>query len=210
MDESARQPLTRQRVLDAAVRVVDGEGLAALTMRRLGRELGVEAMSLYRYVPNKEALLDGLVETVLDDPDIAAPPEGDWGERLCWLARAYRRLAHRHPEIFPLVVFRPARTTAELRPYLAMLAVLRDVGFALPDALAAARALTAYTSGYALLERSRFEGPTAKDRETAWPSPSEVPWIAELAPLLRATDNDDAFEFGLDVLVSGLRARRPT
>jgi AcrR family transcriptional regulator len=209
MDETTRQPLNRQRVLDAAVRVVDGEGLAALTMRRLGRELGVEAMSLYRHVPNKEALLDGVVETVLGELEMPSPTGGDWVERLRRQARAFRRLAHRHPEVFPLIVFRPARTQAELKPILAALEIMREAGFALPDALAASRALTAYVGGYALLEGTRFERTDDDESATAWPSPSQVPWIGKVPPALRAMDHDEAFEFGLDALLDGLQARRP-
>ena len=77
MVEAKRRPLSRRRVLEAAVRFADREGLEALSMRRLGAELGVEAMSLYNHVPNKDALLDGMVEVLLGELEV--PPEkGDW------------------------------------------------------------------------------------------------------------------------------------
>ena len=100
MGEAVRQPLTRQRVLDAAVRVVDGEGLGALTMRRLGRELGVEAMSLYRHVPSKEALLDGVVETVLGELEtsVCAGKRGPFGVWRTGIPRFSRSSCFAQPE----------------------------------------------------------------------------------------------------------------
>src|SRR5919112_3249419 len=101
-----RQPLSRRRILEAAVRFADREGLEALSMQKLGSELGVEAMSLYNHVPNKDALLDGMVEVLLGELEV--PPEDDsWDERIREGYRSFRRLAHEHPNVFPLLVNRP-------------------------------------------------------------------------------------------------------
>src|SRR5687767_13509300 len=96
-----KQPLTRERVLAAAVRIVDREGLEALTMRRLGEALGVEAMSLYRHVPGRGALLDGIHETILSElPD---PPRiADWMDAVLAQARAYREVLTAHPNALVL------------------------------------------------------------------------------------------------------------
>src|ERR671913_1313899 len=104
-----RQPLSRQRILEAAVRFVDREGLEALSMRKLGSELGVEAMSLYNHVPNKDALLDGMVEVLLGELEVPAESQS-WEERIRQGYGAFRRLAHRHPNVFPLLVNRPPDT----------------------------------------------------------------------------------------------------
>ena len=102
---SARTPLGRDRILKTAVRFIDDKGLRELTMRRLGAELGVEAMSLYRYVPGREALLDGVVETVIaemyDDPDVVTVPRDGWQDFLQRLAHGVRRVALTHPAAFP-------------------------------------------------------------------------------------------------------------
>ena len=111
----ARRPLTRARILTAALRLVDREGLEALSMRRLGQALGVEAMSLYNHVPNKAAVLDGLVELLLGELEIPGPEAGDWWERIRRIAHSYRRSAHAHPHAFPLAVTRPYNTPATLR-----------------------------------------------------------------------------------------------
>src|ERR687891_2960838 len=93
-----RRPLSRRRILEAAVRFVDREGLDALSMRKLGSELGVEAMSLYNHVPNKSALLDGMVEVLLGELEILSENYG-WEERIREGYRAFRRLAHKHPDV---------------------------------------------------------------------------------------------------------------
>jgi AcrR family transcriptional regulator len=98
-------------VLAAAVAHIDGHGLRNLTMRRVAADLGVEAMALCRYVPSRENLLDGVVETVVDelygDPDVRLAPRDGWQDYLRRLAWAVRRMARTHPEVFPLVATRP-------------------------------------------------------------------------------------------------------
>ncbi|MFC7575244.1 TetR/AcrR family transcriptional regulator [Klenkia terrae] len=110
-DLGTRVPLDRARIIDGAIAFVDAHGLPMLTMRRLGAALGVEAMSLYRYVPGREDLLDGVVDTVVDelfaDPDVLLEPEHGWQDYLQRLAHGVRRIALTHPALFPLVATRP-------------------------------------------------------------------------------------------------------
>ncbi|MFE3555010.1 TetR/AcrR family transcriptional regulator [Streptomyces sp. NPDC059193] len=139
---AVRSPLSRRRVLEAALRVVDEEGLDGLSMRRVATELGVETMALYRYTPSKNDLLDGLVESlfieleqaldsaasasadaasanaasadaVADPRDEAAPP---WREALLGIARAMYRVALAHPHVIPLVAVRPFTVPLARRP----------------------------------------------------------------------------------------------
>ena len=106
-----RQGLDRRRILLAAIEFIDEQGLHALTMRRLGAHLGVEAMALYRYVPSREDLLDGVVDTVLDalhrDPEVHLHARHGWQNYLQRLAHGIRRIALDHPAVFPLIVTRP-------------------------------------------------------------------------------------------------------
>src|ERR1700736_3062795 len=112
-----REPLGREKILGAAMKLVDAEGLEALSMRRLGSELGVEGMSLYRHVRNKEALLYSLVEQMYAEIDPEAPLHGDWKERLISVMRSYRQVGLKHPHIFMLSLSRQwgfaARTRLE-------------------------------------------------------------------------------------------------
>ena len=92
----SREPLTRERVVEAALRVMDEEGLDAVSMRRVAREVGVEAMSLYHHVEDKEDLLDGICEHVMAGFEFPDPVE-DWAENCRRGARAWRRLLQAHP-----------------------------------------------------------------------------------------------------------------
>jgi TetR/AcrR family tetracycline transcriptional repressor len=200
-----RQPLNRRRVLEEAVRFVDREGLEALTMRRLGAQLGVEAMSLYNHVPNKSALLDGMVEVLLGELEIPAENHG-WEERIREGYRAFRRLAHEHPNVFPLLVNRPPDTMDGVWLVEAFLRTLREAGFGKEVALHAFRVLSSYTFGYAMAEIRGFALEPDGSRLGAYTlSPEEFPRISELRPQLENVDHDAEFEFGLDLILTGLR-----
>ena len=207
MAVAGRRPLSRRRVLEAAVRFADREGLGSLTMRRLGAELGVEAMSLYNHVPNKGALLDGMVEVLLGEVEIP-PRSKDWEERVRDGYRAFRRLAHEHPNVFPLLVERPPETMDGVWLVEEFLQTLREAGFGAEEALHAFRSLSSYTFGYAMAEIRGFAlEPDGSRLGARALSPEEFPNLCELGVRLDRVDHDAEFEFGLDLLLSGLRAR---
>ena len=157
-----RRGLSRAAILDAAVALVDAEGLQELTMRRLGLDLKVEAMSLYRYVPSRESLLDGMVETVVDelyaDPEVYLQPRHGWEDYLRRLAAGVRRVALSHPRLFPLVATRPAAAPwvrpplRSLRWMEAFLGGLVASGFNDDTAAAVYRAFTSFLLGHLLLD----------------------------------------------------------
>ena len=203
-----RQPLSRRRILEAAVRFADREGLEALSMRKLGSELGVEAMSLYNHVPNKGALFDGMVEVLLGELEV--PPEDEsWERRVREAYGAFRRLAHEHPNVFPLLITRPPDTMDGVWLVEEFLKTLGEAGFDPETALYAFRALSSYTSGYAMAEIRGFAMEPSGARAGAVTLPAgEFPHIHELgAPLLREVDHDAEFEFGLDLILAGLKEK---
>ena len=165
--------------------LADAGGLEALTMRSLGKQLGVEAMSLYNHVPNKDALLDGMVEVILGELEIPSE-NGDWEERVRGGYRAFRRLAHEHPNVFPLLVNRPPRTMDGVWLVEEFLRTLREAGFDNRTALHAFRALSSYTFGYAMAEIRGFalelEGGGSGVQKIP---PREFPRISELKPYLQ-------------------------
>ena len=130
LDAGERPPLSRERIVAAAIAFVDRRGLTALTMRRLGTELGVEAMSLYRYVEGRDDLLEGMVEQMIGRLHLGAgdgrpKPDDGWQAYLQWLAHGVRTLAREHPQVFPLIATRhPAAPW--LRPPLRSLRVVED------------------------------------------------------------------------------------
>jgi TetR/AcrR family tetracycline transcriptional repressor len=207
MGVARRQPLNRRRVLEEAVRFVDHEKLEALTMRRLGAELGVEAMSLYNHVPNKSALLDGMVEVLLGELEV--PPENQSWEKRIWEGYgAFRRLAHEHPNVFPLLVNRPPNTMDGAWLVEEFLKTLGEAGFDKETALHAFRVLSSYTFGYAMAEIRGFAlEPDGSHLGAHGLSPEEFPRISELELHLESVDHDAEFEFGLELILAGLRNR---
>jgi AcrR family transcriptional regulator len=162
--------LTRSDVLDATLALAEERGLAAVSMRGVARRLGVTPMALYRHVGDKQGLLDGLVERLLDElelPDAALP----WDERLRALAASLRGTARRHPDAFLELLRRPATTPAALRRRDAVYAALRDAG--VPESLVprAERLMNTFILGFAASEGGgRFQQvSTAElDEDLAW------------------------------------------
>lgn len=215
---AGRGRLTRPLILAAAVRLADREGLPALSMRRLGQELGVEGMALYKHFPSKDALLDGVVGTLLAAMTIPAvdPAPGGWQAGARAIAHAYRRLAHDHPHLFPLVVARPLAAPEVLRPLEATLAILRAGGFDPETALRAFRTIASFVAGFALDEIAGPATPPSVGGGRPSPlaafadlPPAAFPRVTEAAPHAAHADADADFAFGLDVILVGLEARRP-
>lgn len=159
---SQRVALSRERIVSAALSYIDEFGLPGLSMRRLGAVLGVEAMSLYRHVPGREALLDGIADAITnelsEDDDVLEKPIDGWQDFLQRLAHGVRRIALMHPKAFPLVASRPAEAPW-LRPPLrslhwveAFLRALIDEGFSTEAAVRAYRAFSSFLLGHLLLE----------------------------------------------------------
>ena len=197
-----REPLGRRRILKAALALVDREGAAALSMRRLGQELGVEAMSLYSHIAGREELLDGLSEVMVE----ALPRRtsgADWRRALQGFADSIRSTAKKHPQAFLLVGMRPLRTLNALAPVDALLAALMAAGLTVPEAVAAYRMVAAYARGFALAE---IEGFTLDAGVAALPSTSH-PAVAAARATPGALDHDRAFASGLDTIVAGLAKR---
>jgi AcrR family transcriptional regulator len=207
MAVTKRRSLDRRKILETAVRFVDREGLEALSMRKLGAELRVEAMSLYNHVPNKSALLDGMVEVLLGELRIPSEDEG-WEERVRGAYRAFRRLAHEHPNVFPLFVTRPPDTMDGVWLVEEFLQTLEKAGFDPKTSLHAFRALSSYATGYAMAELRGFAmEPSGLRSGTRALPPEQFPRIAELNRELGEVDRDAEFEFGLDLILHGLRER---
>jgi TetR/AcrR family transcriptional regulator, tetracycline repressor protein len=202
-----RRPLSRRQILEAAIRFVDREGLEALSMRKLGSELGVEAMSLYNHVPNKGALLEGMVEILLGKLQIPPASEG-WERRVKDAYRAFRRLAREHPNVFPLLVVRPPDTMDGVWLVEEFLKTFGEAGFDPETALYAFRALSSYASGYAMAEIRGFAMEPAGSRLGASTLPrDDFPHIHELDGRLETVDHDAEFEFGLDLIIAGLKEK---
>lgn len=159
-----RAPLSRQRVLKAALELVDRDGLHELSMRKLAAELGVEAMSLYRHVANKDDLLVGLADLVWAEIATAAPPDDDWSAWLRALGHAIRDAVHRHPNALPVLVSSDVSPLSALELFADQLDRAAPAELDRDQAVSALRTVTAYALGCAVTELSCF-GPTPASRD---------------------------------------------
>lgn len=206
--------ITRDVVLATALQLIDRDGADALSMRRLGQALGRDPMALYRYAPNKAALLDGVTEIVLTQLSVD-PADPDWAGQLRAVGRDFRRLALAHPHVVPLLVTRPLATPlglrppGTLRPLEDILTLLTRAGFSGADALHVYRALFGFLYGHVLNELQELvENPEETDdvlRLGLYRLPiGEFPLLRSLAPDLVRYDGAAELEHGLDILLSGL------
>ncbi|TRW43093.1 TetR/AcrR family transcriptional regulator [Georgenia yuyongxinii] len=210
-----REPLTRDRVLAAALSLVDAEGVDALTMRRLARELGCNAMALYRYAASRDALLDGVVETVMTDLVILADGT-DWEAQLRRTAHEFRSIALAHPHVVPLLVTRPLSTPLGLRPLGTvrplemLLTLLVGAGFSAEDALHVYRVYFGFLYGHVLTELQELVASPEESDDLLRLGlhrlpPGEFPLVRQLASALAGYDGVTELDEGLDILLTGLR-----
>ncbi len=200
-----RRPLTRSRIAQAALSVVDRDGLDALSMRRLGAVLGVEGMAIYRHFPNKAAVLAGVVEALLAELVIPPPSNVPWQAVFRELARAYRALLLRHPHAIPLLAALPLTDPAAARAAGAVMALLREAGFDAQSSLKTLATITSYVIGVAQWEVGT--APLRAAGQSFELPPDADPYLVELLPQLAEDDCDETCEFGFDVIVKGLEAR---
>ncbi|MEV4156676.1 TetR/AcrR family transcriptional regulator [Nocardia salmonicida] len=211
-----RQPLSRDRVLDAAIRVADRGGVEAITMRRVAQELGVEAMSLYNHVPNKDAILDGVVDAVFAAIELPQAGGADWREAIRARARSARSVLAQHSWALGLMDSRRNPGSATLRHHDAVLGVLRRAGFSLPMAAHAVSLIDSYVGGFVLQEANLPVAVPADVEAVAGgilanlPA-DELPYLTEMIvdhALRPGYDYSGEFGFGLDLILDALEARR--
>jgi AcrR family transcriptional regulator len=211
-----RTKLSRERVMQAAIALADEDGIESLTMRKLGEQVGVEAMSLYNHVANKVDLLDGMIDGVFAEVQV---PSGDidWRSAMRGRAVSLREVLGRHRWAIGLMESRSAPGPATLRHHDAVIGVLRRAGFPVALAAHAYSVLDSYIYGFALQERS-LPFDTAEETATMaqaflaqFPA-EEFPHLAELTVqhvLAPGYDYGDEYLFGLDLILDGLdRAHR--
>ncbi len=210
--------LDRRRIFGAAIAMIDQDGLRSLTMRKLGTYLGVEGMALYHYVSGREELLDGIVESVVDelygDPDVhlSAP---QWQEYLQRLAHGVRRIALAHPQVFPLVATRPPAAPwvrpplRSLRWMESFLETLQRCGFSDRASVAAYQGFSSFLLGHLLLEVSA-QGADIGPIDDPDPGParksdlSGYPLLQRLQPQLSEDRSAETFADSLELLIDRL------
>jgi AcrR family transcriptional regulator len=205
-DGHRTRPLNRQSIVAAAIALIEREGPEALSMRRLGRRLGVEAMALYHHFANRDELIAAIADDLLAPLD-EIEPAGDWSDACRRFATALRNVAVEHPATFRLVGLQPFDSASALGPVERLLQVLVRDGCTPARALAIYRAVVSYARGYALAEATGFTvdatQPSGRRRLAALPA-EEFPVLCGRAHELGTVQADDAYSLGLDAMLRGL------
>ena len=212
-----RAPLSRERVMRAAVALADKGGIESLTMRRLGQELRVEAMSLYNHVANKEDIVDGIVDLVFGEIDVPSDGAG-WKTAMRQRAISARDVLLRHPWATSLMQSRTKPGPATLRHNDSVLASLRAAGFTVEMAAHAFSVMDGYIYGFALQQmnlpsHSSEEATQLAEGILRQLPANEYPHLAEMITehaMNPGYDYADEFEFGLDLILDGLERVRET
>jgi AcrR family transcriptional regulator len=214
VDGTDRPPVTRERILDAALALADEGGLEALSMRRIGKALGVEGMALYNHVANKDAILDGIVERVLAAIPVPSP-DGDWREEMRERAVVARRIFLQHPWAIGLLEARHANSSpARLGYYDAVLGSLRNAGFTPTLSMQAFSVIDSFLYGSIVQELSlAFDDDDSlqevgddllRQMADAYPNLTE----ATMQAMQDGWDHSEQFQFGLDLILSALARAR--
>ena len=212
----ARMPLSRERVLRAAIELADDAGIDAVSMRKLGQALGVEAMSLYNHVANKDDILSGIVEVV--ESGIELPPPGTaWKQGLRKTAISAHAVFEQHPWAASLTLSATGSRPARWRYMNAILGCLREAGFSAETTDLAYHALESHIAGFTLwsaqLEVDDDELPDLAASFLEQFSGDELPYLVEHVEQHlreRGPDNPGAFAFGLDLILDGLERILPS
>ncbi|MHA7271066.1 TetR/AcrR family transcriptional regulator [Arthrobacter sp. HLT1-20] len=213
-----REALSRERVLRCAVDIADAQGIGAVTMRSIAAELGVKPMSLYYYVANKSAILDGLIDIVFSEVELPGGTE-PWVDAMRARANSVRRALGRHPWAIGLLESRAQPGVATLRHHNATLGVLRQAGFSVALSAHAYALIDSYVYGFALQENSLpFTGDGGDVAEIATRmveqfSGGDFPYLVETARehvLKPGYSFGDEFEIGLTLILDGLARWLPS
>ncbi|MGW6375491.1 TetR/AcrR family transcriptional regulator [Rhodococcus sp. NPDC055112] len=200
----------------AAIRVADRGGAPAITMRRVAQELGVEAMSLYHHVPNKDAILDGVVDAVFAAIELPDAECDDWRNAIRTRACSARTVLSQHSWALGLMDSRRNPGRATLRHHDAVLGVLREAGFTLPMAAHAVSLVDSYIGGFVLQEANLPVTTPGEVEEVAGSileqlPAAELPYLTEMIvdhALQPGYDHTSEFGYGLDLILDALEARR--
>lgn len=206
----ATKGLTREMLTAAALRIVDSDGLDALSMRRLGSELRVDPMAAYRHIPNKGILLDEVVEAVMSEIDSEAVDASlPWQDQVRELALSYLATLMAHPNAAPLIAERSLRTAGSLRVVEKALRIMTDAGAQLADAVATIDAIGLLSVGIAQAA-SASAGPAdgVAGNPLAGLPPEEFPLLAQAAEAGALSDGlPDVLRFAVDAMIAALEAK---
>ena len=197
------RPLSRDRIVDAAIRMADREGFDAVTLRKLAAKLDVHVTSLYNHVANLDAVTDGIVERLLAEAKLPVR-DFTWDEWVVQLAEAMRVLARTHPGAFTALQRRPIQGPDAAESFEAAIAAFREAGFGLEDAYDAVQATALTMFIFAFEEAQKTTNPEPPQTDLSALPPERFPNIHEVG---RYSEDPDTWGFFTEALVAGLAAK---
>jgi AcrR family transcriptional regulator len=203
--------LTRERIVAAALALIDRHGMGGLSMRKLGAELNVDAMAVYYYLPNKSALFDAVVEAVYAEIDLESVPRtGPWREQLAAIMHLVRDALRRHPRALPIVGTRPATTPVSMAMFERALELLEGAGFSAQETFDILNCVATFTIGHALAEVGEPVGGEMTDVDTSLDAVSADQYPRLTRALSAGIDYrpDETYALGLSAMLSAFHPRR--
>jgi AcrR family transcriptional regulator len=199
-----RKPLTRERIEKTALRLIERDGLASFSTRKLAQALGCQAMSIYHHYPSKAHLLDALLDRqILRMPP---PPDADWLEKIRRVAHDIRKMALGNPEFFQFMALHRMNTPTALRWLDECVGLFREGGFDPETTARCFRAFSYYVIGAALDETAGYaKGPSAAEPVPDSAVARDYPNVAAAGPFFRADQHEKTFDTGLEILLEGIR-----
>lgn len=212
--DTSRTPLSRERVIACAIKLADEEGIGALSMRRVAAELGATPMALYNHVSGKDELLNGISGQLLQEIDVSSIDPSDWAGSLKTGYGEFRRVLLAHPNLLPVLQRKSEVSIEAMKPIELAMALLRSAGFTPEEALHAHWTLSGFTMGHVLWqittplldEFDQGERASALQHHKMLPA-DQFPCLHEVLPSLEACDMDAAWEFGIDSIIEGFKAK---
>lgn len=206
---AAREPLSRERIEEAALELIEREGFEAFSTRKLAAALGCEAMSIYHYFPSKAHLTDALLDRLVRGTEVP-PVDLPWMERLRGVASGYRAAALRNPQFFKFAVLHRMNTPAGLAYLERILGIFRDAGFDEESTARLFRALGYYIAGAALDEAAGYaKGPSAAEPVPQATAERDYPLVTAANPYFREGRREATFDIGLEIMLDGIARAHP-
>jgi TetR/AcrR family transcriptional regulator, tetracycline repressor protein len=217
-DLTEKSSLSRARIIERAVEIADAEGIEAVSMRRIASDLGATPMALYNHVANKDELLNGIAGHLLKEIDISAIDMSDWAKAIKTGYSEFRNVLLRHPNLLPVLQRKTEMSPDALRPIELAVSILQGAGFGPEDALRAHWTLSGFAMGHVLwqmtnplLLESESDGLMVPQimamNHRRVITADEFPCLTATLPAMEDCDLDEAWEFGIDAIIDGLRVQ---
>jgi TetR/AcrR family transcriptional regulator, tetracycline repressor protein len=216
-DVTEKSSLSRARIIERAVEIADAEGIEAVSMRRIASDLGATPMALYNHVANKDELMSGIAGQLLREIDIASIDMSDWAKAIKTGYTEFRRVLLRHPKLLPVLQRKSEMSPDALRPIELAISILQGAGFSPEESLHAHWTLSGFAMGHVLWQ---LTNPLLDGEAEGLMMPQimamnqrrvitaeEFPYLTATLPAMEACDMDEAWEFGLDSIIEGLRVK---